>query len=169
MQPFVRNPYNYDTNAAGDESGIDTGTEGGAKQSFAEECDINVIVKRFGIGYDMPEGLRMPQAGDFTGVNDFHSAMNAIVQARETFDALPATLRAKFDNDPGQFVDFATDQKNLPEMDKLGLLSAKGSAAVLKAADEFQRQSDAEAAARHHARQNPPPEAEAPGVIAKKP
>ena len=42
--PFVRSPYNYNTNEASDKAGLDTGTEGGAKQSFKEECDINTIV-----------------------------------------------------------------------------------------------------------------------------
>jgi len=44
--PFVRSPYNYDTNEASDESGLDTGQEGGAKQNFKDECDINTMAKR---------------------------------------------------------------------------------------------------------------------------
>lgn len=123
--PFVRNPYNYDTNKAGDESGLDTGTEGGAKQSFKEECDINTIVKRFGIGYEMPQNHRIPQYGDFTGISDFHTAMNAVATAREAFDELPADIRAKFHNDPGKYVDFCLDDKNRDQLKEMGLLSAE--------------------------------------------
>jgi len=122
--PFVRSPYNYDTNKASDESGLDTGTEGGAKQSFKEECDINTIVKRFGLGYELPtDGIRMPTYGDFTGINNFHDAMNVVAQNAEQFELLPAELRARFDNQPGKFVDFCLDENNRPEIRKLGLLS----------------------------------------------
>lgn len=116
-------PENYDTNEASDEAGHDTGTEGGAKQSFRDECDINVILKRFGIGYEIPAGLRVPQYGDFTGINDFHTAANAIARANENFDLLPAHIRARFDNEPGKFVDFATDEKNFDELAQMGLIS----------------------------------------------
>lgn len=134
--PFVRNPYNYDTNAASDESGINTGSEGGAKQSFKEECDINTIVKRFGIGYEIPENIRVPQFGDFTGINDFHDAMNRVATARENFELLPANIRAKFDNDPGKFVDYASDEKNRPGLKEMGLLSKEALERDQKAADE---------------------------------
>lgn len=150
--PFVRNPYNYDTNKAGDESGIDTGTEGGAKQSFKDECDINVILKRFGIGYEIPVGLEVPTSGDFTGINDFHSAMNAVVQARETFEQLPAHLRARFDNDPGKFVDFTTNEDNREQMLDMGLLNQEAAAKVQAARESRQFAEDEQAAARVEAR-----------------
>lgn len=121
--PFVRSPYNYDTNEASDESGLNTGEEGGAKQSFKEECDINTIVKRFGIGFELPENHRIPEYGDFSNITDFHTAMNATAKAREAFAELPADIRAKFENDPGKYVDFCLDEKNLPDLRKMGLLS----------------------------------------------
>lgn len=116
-------PENYNTNEASDESGLDTGTEGGAQQNFKDECDINTILARFKIGYEMPAGIRVPQYGDFTGINDFHTAANAIAKAREAFDQLPAPVRSKFENDPGKFVDFATNEENREELKKMGLLS----------------------------------------------
>lgn len=123
--PFVRNPYNYDTNQASDDSGIDTGTEGGAKQSFAEEVDINTIVRRFGLTGQLPENIRTPEYGDFTGITDFHSAMNAVSKAREAFEELPANIRSKFQNDPGKYVDFCINPDNREELKQLGLLSAE--------------------------------------------
>ena len=54
-----------------------------AKQSFKDECDINVIVERFGIGYEMPTGVVAPVYGDFTQAGDFRSAMDAVVAARD--------------------------------------------------------------------------------------
>jgi len=116
-------PENYDTNEAGDDSGINTGSEGGAQQQFKDECDINVMLKQYGIGYELPKGLRVPTAGDFTGVNNFHEAMNAIRQTQETFELLPAHIRSKFQNDPGQFADFATNDENREQIKKWGMLS----------------------------------------------
>lgn len=116
-------PENYDTNEASDDSGLDTGSEGGAQQNFKDECDINVLLKKFGIGYEMPASIRIPQSGDFTGISDFHSAMNAVNQARETFEELPAHIRAEFKNDPGEFTEFAMDEKNREKLKEWGMLS----------------------------------------------
>lgn len=146
--PFVRSPYNYDTNAASDESGLDTGTEGGAKQSFAEECDINTIIRRFGIGYEMPENLRLPQYGDFTGVQDFHTMANTIARTNENFELLPAEIRAKFDNNPGKFVDFVLEEKNRGQLKEWGLLSAEALERDRIAQEQRQLEEDAKAHAR---------------------
>lgn len=134
--PFVRNPYNYDSNEVSDETGLDTGTEGGAKQEFKDECDINTIIDRFGLGYDMPENPKTPQYGDFTNINDYHSAMNATAKAREAFHELPAEIRSKFDNDPGKYVDFCLDENNLNEMKEMGLLNQEAVERLEKAAEE---------------------------------
>lgn len=133
MNPFVRSPYNYDMNAAGDESGLKCLDATLTKQSFKDEVDINTIVERFHITGEMPMNVRAPTYGDFTGVFDFHTAMNAIAQARESFDAMPAEVRYRFNNDPAAFVDFCSDEKNRPEMTKMGLITAEA-AATLKAA-----------------------------------
>lgn len=147
---FVRTqfPHNYDTNEAGDETGISTGDHG-ADQSFRDECDINVILKRFGLGYEIPPGIRLPQSGDFTGINNFHDAMNAMIEARENFAAWPAHIRAEFDNDPAKFHDFAVDPKNTQRMAELGLLSEQATERARIEREQEQRQADAEAAQRH--------------------
>lgn len=120
---FVRTPYNYDVDEASVESGLLCTDESLAKQEYKEECDINTIIERFGLAYQTPAGTRMPQYGDFTGLESYHDAMNAIAQAGESFDLLPATLRARFQNDPGQFVDFCLNDANRDEAIKLGLVA----------------------------------------------
>jgi len=55
-------------------------------------------------------------------VFDFHSAMNAVVQARESFDAMPADVRYRFHNDPAEFAEFCFKEENLPEARRLGLI-----------------------------------------------
>lgn len=104
------------------ETGIGNFGPSMAKQSFAEEVDINTIVRRFGISGQLPVGVRMPSYEDFTEVHDFKSAMDAIALAREAFDAMPAHVRERFDNDPAKFVDFTSDDGNLAEARKLGLV-----------------------------------------------
>lgn len=119
---FIRSAYNYDRDAASLESGLACSGERGAKQEFKDECDINVILRRFNITGQLPVGVRMPVFGDFEVVNDFHSAANAIATAREAFGVMPAEVRRRFNNDPGDFVDFCSDSKNRDEAIKLGLV-----------------------------------------------
>lgn len=134
--PFLRTAYNYDTNKAGDESALHCKDPTLTKQSFAEEVDINTIVRRFNITGELPTNVRMPEYGDFEGIFDFTSAMNAIRAAQESFDAMPADVRSRFHNDPAQFVDFCSNQANRQEAEKLGLVSAEAlaKAAALAAA-----------------------------------
>jgi len=122
---FVRSEFNYDMMKASDASGLScAGDPGVTKQSFVEECDINTIVRRFLKTGELPDPVRMPTYGDFTSVFDFHSAMNAVAQARESFEELPAEVRARFHNDPGEFVDFCSKEENLEEARKIGLVPA---------------------------------------------
>lgn len=118
---------NYDTHAASVLSGLECLEPGRAIQSQKDEADINTIVKRFGITGMVPQGLKAPKVGDFDGIFDFQTAMNAIVEADRSFMQLPADTRSRFGNDPGRFVDFCTEQnddgslKNRDELVRLGL------------------------------------------------
>jgi phage internal scaffolding protein len=121
---FIRTPYNYDTDEVSNETGLACPEPTMAQQQFREEADINTIMERFGRTGEIIAPVRMPQYGDFTGVNDYHTAMNAVVEAQASFDALPAAVRARFENDPGKFVEFCLDENNREEAVKLGLVSA---------------------------------------------
>lgn len=119
---FVRTPYNYDMNKASDEAGLGQFEPTRTQQHFKEECDINTIVRRFGVTGELPIGTRAPRYGDFTGVNDFQTAMNAVARANEAFDALPATWRKRFDHDPQKFLEFCENTENREEAVRLGLI-----------------------------------------------
>lgn len=119
---FIRTEHNYDRDAASMETASVNLDPSLAKQSFAEECDINTIVRRFGLTGQLPQDVRMPMTGDFTDVKNFHEAMQLVVEAREAFMQMPADVRARFGNDPGAFVDFASDPENKEEARRLGLL-----------------------------------------------
>ena len=52
--PFVRNPYNYDMAAVSQETGLKCQDPSLAQQHMKDECDINVIVERFGVTGQLP-------------------------------------------------------------------------------------------------------------------
>lgn len=119
----LRSAFNYDPDEVSTETGLLCPEEEGVtQQSFKDECDINTIVKRFGLTGELPSDFAMPQSGDFTGVADYHSAMNAVRAAEESFMLVPADIRARFNNDPGAFMAFFDDPANRDEGLRLGLL-----------------------------------------------
>ena len=105
---FVRNGFNYDLDAVSLETGLDCGVDeltgeiltSLTQQQFKEDADINVIVKRFGLTGELPDDVRMPQSGDFTGIPDFHTALNLVRATQEEFMRVPAEIRGRFQNDP---------------------------------------------------------------------
>lgn len=119
---FVRSALNYDRDAVSLATGLKCEDKSLTKQSFLEETDINTIVRRFNLTGQLPEDVRRPVYGDYEGVFDFHSAMNAIVQAEESFEAMPADVRARFHNSPAEFVDFVAREENREEAIRLGLV-----------------------------------------------
>lgn len=158
--PFLRSAYNYDRDSVSTETGLKCEDESLTKQSFAEECDINTIVRRFGVDGILPQNVRMPTYDDFTMVTDFKSAMDAVAKARESFDAMPAAVRAKFQNDPAAFVDFCSDDKNLDEAVKLGLVREKDAADLeAERVREAERLERVQASTRTDVKPSEPPKA----------
>lgn len=119
---FLRTPYNYDTMEASNASALLCEDPSLAQQHARDECDINTIVKRFGLTGELPSNVRTPTYGDFADATDYHTAMNAVIAANEAFMQLPADVRTRFNNDAGAFVDFVSDDSNRAEAEKLGLV-----------------------------------------------
>jgi phage internal scaffolding protein len=130
---FLRTPYNYDTDAASNESGLACEEPSLAQQHYKEECDINTILERFNITGMLPQSTLSPRYGDFTGIGDYHTALNRVIAAQDEFEALPAQIRARFDNDPSKLIEFLQDEANRPEAEDLGLVE-KAAAVVVEAA-----------------------------------
>lgn len=115
-------------NAYYDEStGIDyTGDPGKTLQAPAEEQDINVIMKRFGI----TDGSILPRWHDPHAIyGDFSDMPADPVEAHEllrlgeiTFMTLPADIRQRFGTG-AQLHNWLMDDKNTDEAIKLGLLA----------------------------------------------
>lgn len=78
------------------------------KQSFAEEVDINNIVKRFVQTGEIPyqERLSAGQYLDVSTVEDYQTALEIVREADAAFSDLPATLRERFKNDPAKLLEF---------------------------------------------------------------
>jgi phage internal scaffolding protein len=125
--PFLRTAFNYDRDAASNESGLVCDDESLAIQSAEEESNINTIVRRFGLTGQLPGQVAMPRYGDFTNIPDFHTAMNLIRQTQDEFMRIPADIRARFENDPQQLMDFLEDDGNRDEAVKLGLVKSVSS------------------------------------------
>lgn len=60
--------------------------------------------------------------GDFTGVEDYHTNLERIRKADESFMTLPAKIRKEFDNDPGKLLAFLSDESNREKAIELGIL-----------------------------------------------
>ncbi|AXL14700.1 internal scaffolding protein [Microviridae sp.] len=94
-----------------------------AKQSFKDECDIHQILGKFERQGILTHVNRFQgNYGELPEMDDYHEALNTIIDAREAFETLPSQLRSRFANDPALFLEFVSDEKNAPEMVKMGLL-----------------------------------------------
>nr|DAE80422.1 MAG TPA: Scaffold protein [Microviridae sp.] len=123
MPPFIRSAYNYDTDEVSRETALDcSADEPLTQQQFAEETDINTIVRRFGLTGQLPDDYRAPMEQDFFEITDFSTAMQAVRKAQEQFLQLPGDLRARFANDPQRLLDFLSDPDNKTEALKLKLI-----------------------------------------------
>lgn len=120
---FLRTQYNYDHNAASNASGLVCEEPTRAQQHHKDECDINVILERFGKTGQLPVNAISGTYGDFSGVHDYHTALNAIIAAESEFAALPAQIRNRFDNEPSKLIEFMNNENNTAEAEKLGLIN----------------------------------------------
>lgn len=123
---FVRGFGNYDADKVSEETGLgNPDPDFRAQQSFKEECDINEIVRRFGLTGEMPGDFAMPVSGvDVSEFQmDYKTALDFVHASQAEFMRMPPELRARFENDPGSLLAFLNDSKNREEAVKLGLIS----------------------------------------------
>jgi phage internal scaffolding protein len=125
---FIRTQFNYDHNAASNASGLVCEEPTRAQQHHREECDINVILERFGKTGQMPVNAISGTYGDFSGVHDYHTALNALIASESEFAALPAQIRSRFQNNPSNLIEFLDDPRNKAEAESLGLLNISSTA-----------------------------------------
>lgn len=97
-----------------------------AKPEFHKDANINRIMKKYKkTGFLDPLILRDMKYGDFSSGEDFASMSMRILDAQHEFSMLPAHVRHRFGNDPGQLLDFLADEANYDEAVKLGIVKER--------------------------------------------
>lgn len=95
-------------------------------QSHSDECDVNKIIASLDMnGFLQGARSSTPAYFDVSQATDYHSALNNVMAAQDAFFALDAHIRKRFNNDPGEFVDFFNDPANAEEAVSLGLATAR--------------------------------------------
>jgi phage internal scaffolding protein len=93
------------------------------QQHMQKATDINNIMRKYeetGILEHVANGEL--KFGDFSKVDSYHSALSQVQESLELFEGLPARIRKRFDNDPGQLIDFLENPENEKEAIDLGLV-----------------------------------------------
>lgn len=99
-----------------------TGKRSRAKQQFRDECDINILMQKYQKGIALTHLNRYQGSyADVSGMVDYQEAQNIVLRAQEAFQSLPASVRAKFENDPGKFMDYALNPENKAALVEMGL------------------------------------------------
>lgn len=115
--------------------------ENRTKQEFKDECDINNLMSKY-----LKTGVldwvnkNEPKYGEISGL-DFRQAQELIAEGATMFHELPASIRDTFQNDPSEFLEFASNPANKQEMAAMGLLSPAAMQA-LSEATTVQRESE---------------------------
>lgn len=96
------------------------------QQHFREDCNINSIIKKYNTSGLLTDPAvvptRQPMTGDMTGVVDFHTMQNKMIEMRQYFKSIPAIIRKRFGNDPDQLLAWINNPDNKSEAIELGLL-----------------------------------------------
>lgn len=103
--PFFATPFNFDPDLHSLDNGLSCPDPSLTRQDDAEDADINVIVSRFLKTGLMPEGVSVPQFGDFRDVSDYKSALDLVRRSEAAFAQFPADVRSKYHNNVGVFLD----------------------------------------------------------------
>jgi phage internal scaffolding protein len=144
MNRITKSPYDYGVDLA---CVIDCSKDPKiVQQQFANEVDINTIVDKFtrtGLIDDTLLSNRTAVFSDVSDLGDYHSALIRVEAVEEAFMTLPADVRARFVNDPGELLDFIADSKNYDEAVKIGLIAPKAQASVAAVAPVVKADSEA--------------------------
>lgn len=95
------------------------------EQHHKDKCDINLIVERATRTGVVPGNPAQPQYMDVPGLT-YHQALEIVRKSQDSFQSLPAAVRAEFENDPGRLlaaVDAADSNPDIKQkLQSLGVL-----------------------------------------------
>ena len=111
---IIRTPFNYSKSDNSVSNASNTGEKLVTKQSFKDECDINNIVRRFGVTGQMPVADMRAMYGEFDTITDYQSALNKVMDADKAFMTVPSDIRARFNNNPAEYMRFLSELYVIP-------------------------------------------------------
>lgn len=92
------------------------------QQQFKDETDANLIVQKYNKNLHLQKFNADPSMyQDLTTHKNFFEANQTIARANQAFDALPSTIRTRFENNPEKFLEFLHDASNHDEAVRLGI------------------------------------------------
>ncbi len=94
---------------------------GRTRQSFKDECDINMIMAKFVKTGAVDHSTKHGGSYGFATSISFHEAMNVVTKAEAMFMDLPSVVRKRFGNDPADFLEFVQDPANSEALQEMGL------------------------------------------------
>tara|TARA_Y100001970_G_C14023610_1_gene744831 strand:- start:217 stop:684 length:468 start_codon:yes stop_codon:yes gene_type:complete len=95
-------------------------------QSCSEDAKIQNVIKRYDSrGYFDTINRNPGQYSDFTQVTDLQEAMNKIQSAKDNFMVIPSHIREKFNNNPKEFYEFASNESNFDALVDMGLATER--------------------------------------------
>lgn len=116
---------------------VDVSSGGRTHQSFKSECDINQIVRRFGVG--LPQGPE--QFLDVSEVPDYLGSMLKVKDVEASFRRLPAGARRFFGDSAWQMARYvetaigSDDSEAISKLRELGVLEPEKAPVIVPAAE----------------------------------
>lgn len=98
--------------------------EGLTQQHFKDECDVNLILKKYmQTGVLDHQSAAEPWYGDVSDIpSDLASSYEQLARAEAAFMSLPSDIRKALDNDPSKLESWIQDENNRPLAEKFGLI-----------------------------------------------
>lgn len=93
------------------------------QQHQANDVNINSLMAKYRVSQTMRQRKEAPVFADFSNVSDYFDAQLQMQHAEELFMSLPAKVRFQHNNNPGNFLAWAENPDNLPELIKMGVVS----------------------------------------------
>nr|UXQ88049.1 MAG: internal scaffolding protein [Microvirus sp.] len=106
------------------------GPETKTKQSMADECNVNLIVRKHGMAALDETWKNTIQTFGTQHSLEYKASLDLVRSADALFEQLPSKVRNKFGGDPQEFLAFMEDEANMDEAAELGLLSQEGMLAL---------------------------------------
>lgn len=96
------------------------------KQSHKDECDINLIIKRYQkTGIIQHINQQQPIYTDLPDSIDYQQSLHLLEQADEAFSTLPSVVREHFHNSPAEFLAALTDPGQHAQLAEWGLTTKR--------------------------------------------